>query len=49
MLKCWNYCPENRPTFRYCLEVLMNLKDQTCANIQLTSQFPEKIFQGTYF
>lgn len=27
MLKCWSYNPECRPTFKYCLEVLQNLKE----------------------
>nr|CAD7427326.1 unnamed protein product [Timema monikensis] len=27
MLKCWSYNPESRPTFKYCLDVLLELKD----------------------
>lgn len=26
MLKCWSYRPEERPTFRYCLDVLQSLR-----------------------
>lgn len=26
MLKCWSYRPEDRPTFRYCLDVLQSLR-----------------------
>ncbi|XP_021913370.1 proto-oncogene tyrosine-protein kinase ROS isoform X3 [Zootermopsis nevadensis] len=29
MLKCWNYNPETRPTFTYCLEVLEELKSKS--------------------
>lgn len=29
MLKCWSYAPENRPTFRYCLEILQDLFEHT--------------------
>ncbi|XP_069689840.1 proto-oncogene tyrosine-protein kinase ROS isoform X2 [Periplaneta americana] len=29
MLKCWNYNPETRPTFKYCLEVLEELKSKS--------------------
>lgn len=36
MLKCWNYAPENRPTFRYCLEVLLDLHEQTDDEINIT-------------
>ncbi|GAB0094112.1 Tyrosine-protein kinase receptor [Sergentomyia squamirostris] len=36
MLKCWSYCPEDRPTFRYCLEILEALKDSTNDSIQIT-------------
>ncbi|CAG2069298.1 unnamed protein product, partial [Timema podura] len=28
MLKCWSYNPESRPTFKYCLDVLLELKDR---------------------
>uniref|UniRef100_A0A1B0DB76 Fibronectin type-III domain-containing protein n=1 Tax=Phlebotomus papatasi TaxID=29031 RepID=A0A1B0DB76_PHLPP len=38
MLKCWSYCPEDRPTFRYCLEVVEALKDNTNDSIQITMQ-----------
>ncbi|XP_031627487.1 proto-oncogene tyrosine-protein kinase ROS-like isoform X2 [Contarinia nasturtii] len=26
MLKCWSYRPEERPTFRYCLDILQSLR-----------------------
>lgn len=26
MLKCWSYRPEDRPTFRYCLDILQSLR-----------------------
>jgi len=29
MLKCWNYNPETRPTFKYCLEILEELKSKS--------------------
>lgn len=29
MLKCWNYNPEMRPTFKYCLEVLEELRSRS--------------------
>ncbi|PNF32886.1 hypothetical protein B7P43_G01836 [Cryptotermes secundus] len=29
MLKCWNYNPETRPTFKYCLDVLEELKSKS--------------------
>ncbi|KAJ8934365.1 hypothetical protein NQ314_013406 [Rhamnusium bicolor] len=32
MLKCWEFEPEKRPTFKYCLEVLENLHRQTLRN-----------------
>lgn len=43
MLKCWSYSPEDRPTFRYLLEVLKSLKEHTSDSIQITSQFPCKV------
>ncbi|XP_065076468.1 proto-oncogene tyrosine-protein kinase ROS isoform X3 [Ochlerotatus camptorhynchus] len=43
MLKCWSYSPEDRPTFRYLLEVLKSLKERTSDSIQITSQFPCKV------
>lgn len=39
MLKCWSYAPEDRPTFRYCLEVLKDLQEQTSDSIKITMQF----------
>ncbi|KAJ8952660.1 hypothetical protein NQ318_020975, partial [Aromia moschata] len=32
MLKCWEFEPEKRPTFKYCLEVLENLHRKTLRN-----------------
>lgn len=43
MLKCWSYSPEDRPTFRYLLEILKSLKERTSDSIQITSQFPCKV------
>lgn len=37
MLKCWSYRPEDRPTFRYCLDVLLVLKENTSDAIQITA------------
>lgn len=34
MLKCWSFRAEERPTFKYCLQVLENLK-QSCADSPL--------------
>lgn len=34
MLKCWSYRPEERPTFRYCLDTLQSLRNQ-CAEMQI--------------
>jgi DNA-binding phage protein len=42
MLLCWSYSPDDRPTFRYCLEVLKALQLRTSDSIQITSQFPSK-------
>ncbi|XP_039452249.1 proto-oncogene tyrosine-protein kinase ROS isoform X4 [Culex pipiens pallens] len=49
MLKCWSYSPEDRPTFRYLLEVLKSLKERTSDSIQITSQFPCKVQNGAIF
>ncbi|XP_062538057.1 proto-oncogene tyrosine-protein kinase ROS isoform X2 [Armigeres subalbatus] len=43
MLKCWSYSPEDRPTFRYLLEILKSLKERTSDSIKITSQFPCKV------
>lgn len=29
MMDCWTYSPSSRPTFKYCLEVLEELKSST--------------------
>ncbi|XP_029733314.1 proto-oncogene tyrosine-protein kinase ROS isoform X3 [Aedes albopictus] len=49
MLKCWSYSPDDRPTFRYLLEVLKNLKEETSDSIKITSQFPCKVQNGAVF
>lgn len=36
MLKCWSYRPDDRPTFRYCLEVLLDLQN-TCETMELNA------------
>jgi hypothetical protein len=36
MLKCWNYNPETRPTFKYCLDVLEELKSKS-VDVPLTA------------
>lgn len=28
MNKCWSFNPDERPTFKYCLEVLVELKEK---------------------
>lgn len=48
MLKCWNYCPENRPTFRHCLDALKDLKEKTSGSIQIVAQFPDKVISGKF-
>lgn len=45
MLKCWSYRPEDRPTFRYCLEVLTTLKENTI-DLQITSKNINRIQNG---
>ncbi|KAJ8921659.1 hypothetical protein NQ315_010568, partial [Exocentrus adspersus] len=32
MLKCWEFVPERRPTFKYCLDVLENLQQEILRN-----------------
>lgn len=32
MLKCWESAPEKRPTFKYCLDVLVNLHQDNLRN-----------------
>ncbi|XP_055536181.1 proto-oncogene tyrosine-protein kinase ROS isoform X2 [Wyeomyia smithii] len=43
MMKCWSYSPDDRPTFRYCLDILQSLEKRTSDSIQITSQFPCKV------
>lgn len=42
MLKCWSYLPEDRPTFRECLEDLKLLQEKTSDSIQIVAEFPNK-------
>lgn len=49
MLKCWEFDPENRPTFKYCLEVLEDLHGRNSyvetQEGQYISTVPESKFQ----
>jgi hypothetical protein len=45
MLKCWNYSPEQRPTFRYSLEILKALKSRTNQYAKITAQFTADAFK----
>lgn len=40
MLECWKFLPGERPTFRYCLEVLEQLKTTTSSSIEITVATP---------
>ena len=46
MLKCWNYSADQRPNFRYCLEVLQSLQDQTSEYTKITTQFTADQFKN---
>ena len=46
MLKCWNYSADQRPTFRYCLDVLQLLQDQTSQYTKITTQFTADQFKN---
>lgn len=48
MLKCWSYRPEERPTFRYCLDVLLDLKENTSAAIQIVSSSNNRQQNGKF-
>lgn len=45
MLKCWNYSADQRPTFRYCLEVLKTLESRTNQYAKITAQFTADAFK----
>lgn len=45
MNKCWNFSADQRPTFRYCLEVLQLLQEKTNHYIKITTQFPAEPFK----
>lgn len=38
MQSCWSYEPDERPTFRYCLEVLQKLKECTNDKIRIQAR-----------
>ena len=46
MKYCWKFSPEERPTFRYCLEVLRALRENTSEDTQIIAPFPAKLQQG---
>lgn len=37
MIKCWSYKPEQRSSFRYCLDELLLLQQNTSDSIVITS------------
>ncbi|KFB37897.1 AGAP000015-PA-like protein [Anopheles sinensis] len=45
MKYCWRFSPEQRPTFRYCLEVLKALRENTSEDTQIIAPFPAKLQQ----
>lgn len=45
MLKCWSYRPEERPTFRYCLDVLQSLRIQF-EDIRINMENASRNFAG---
>lgn len=52
MLNCWSYQPENRPTFKYCLEVLEELHNSTTDSPLTavhTGVYISSIANGKYF
>lgn len=54
MLKCWEFEPEQRPTFKYCLEVLDHahrdhLRNPTTgAHSQYISTVPDRKYKSCY-
>lgn len=47
MLQCWKFLPGDRPTFRYSLEVLEQLKANTSSNIELVLASPDSRHSAT--
>uniref|UniRef100_A0A182MQB4 Tyrosine-protein kinase receptor n=1 Tax=Anopheles culicifacies TaxID=139723 RepID=A0A182MQB4_9DIPT len=47
MKYCWRFSPDERPTFRYCLEVLRALRENTSEDTQIIAPFPAKLQQGS--
>lgn len=45
MLKCWSYRPEERPTFRYCLDVLQSLRTKF-EDIRINMENASRNFTG---
>uniref|UniRef100_A0A182VVI6 Tyrosine-protein kinase receptor n=1 Tax=Anopheles minimus TaxID=112268 RepID=A0A182VVI6_9DIPT len=45
MKYCWRFSPDERPTFRYCLEVLRTLRENTSEHTQIFAPFPAKLQQ----
>ncbi|XP_052900462.1 protein sevenless [Anopheles moucheti] len=45
MQYCWRFSPDERPTFRYCLEVLRALRENTSEDTQIIAPFPAKLQQ----
>uniref|UniRef100_A0A182SVI8 Tyrosine-protein kinase receptor n=1 Tax=Anopheles maculatus TaxID=74869 RepID=A0A182SVI8_9DIPT len=45
MKYCWRFSPDERPTFRYCLEVLRTLRENTSEDTQIIAPFPAKLQQ----
>lgn len=48
MLKCWSERKEDRPTFRYCLDVVQTLAETTSKAIQIKSGSLSRIHNGKY-
>ncbi|XP_055298116.1 proto-oncogene tyrosine-protein kinase ROS isoform X4 [Sitodiplosis mosellana] len=48
MLKCWSYRPEERPTFRYCLDVLQSLRTKF-EDIRINLENASRNFAGGIF
>ncbi|XP_052873398.1 protein sevenless [Anopheles cruzii] len=42
---CWNFIPEKRPTFRYCVEVLEKLRANTSVDTHIIAPFPSMLLQ----
>ncbi|XP_050100949.1 protein sevenless isoform X2 [Anopheles aquasalis] len=46
MKYCWRFSPDERPTFRYCLEVLEVLRENTSEDTQIIAPYPAKLHQA---